>query len=160
MFGGNQSSIYATHNLWDSNDMDRGNDNAPKYLINEVSQRVGLSQKRIRDYEKGGLIRPSRDPRTNNRLFSDSDIQMILRVKKLLHDHGFTLACLRYFLATAPCWIVYRCPEKQTCPAYHQTHIPCHEVAKSTPSMVGKSCSDCPVYLNRNLEIFPLLEKP
>ncbi len=160
MFGHNPILIQTAHNHWDFGDMDRGNGSAQTYLINAVSQRVGLSQKRIREYEKGGFIQPSRDPRTNNRLFSDADIQIILRVKNLLHDHGFTLACLRYFLASAPCWIVYSCPDKQECPAYQKPHTPCHEVAKSTPSMADKRCCDCPVYINRNLERFALLERP
>lgn len=148
------------HNSGITNDMDRSEVNARTYLINEVSQRVGLSQKRIREYEKHGFIRPSRDPRTNNRLFSDADIQMILRVKNLLHDHGFTLACLRYFLVSAPCWIIFDCPGRQVCPAYNQPHTPCYEMFMSPPAMLDKKCSDCPVYVNRNIERFALFERP
>ena len=53
------------------------------YLINEDSRRVALSQKRIREYEKGGIIKPEREPRTNNRRYSEADIDQILRVKVL-----------------------------------------------------------------------------
>ena len=140
--------------------MDRGKGEAKTYLINDVSRRVGLSQKRIREYEKGGFVRPARDPRTNNRMFSDADVQMIQRVKNLLHDHGFTLTCLRYFLASAPCWTIFGCPEKEACPAYHQPHTPCHAMARCTPSMVDKKCVDCPVYFNRKVEKIALLERP
>ena len=92
--------------------------------INEVSQRVGLSQKRIREYEKNGLIKPARESRTNNRRYSESDVRQILRVKELIHDHGFTLACLKYFLASTPCWLIFNCAEKETCPSYKIPYTP------------------------------------
>jgi hypothetical protein len=130
-------------------------------LINEVSQRVGLSQKRIREYEKGGLIKPEREPRTNNRRYSEADINQVLRIKELIHEHGFTVACLRYFLASAPCWIIFNCARKMTCPTYKDARTPCYEVAKIAASHSGlKNCNRCPVYLNRKVKTMPLLEKP
>jgi len=131
-----------------------------KFLINEVSRRVDLSQKRIREYEKGGLIKPEREPRTNNRRYSESDINQILRVKDLIHEHGFTVACLRYFLASAPCWIVFNCSEKEACTSYNDFRIPCYEVAKKAASHRGlKDCKSCPIYLNRDGKKMPLLLK-
>ncbi len=130
------------------------------YLINEVSQRVGLSQKRIREYEKGGLIKPDREPRTNNRRYSESDINQILRVKELIHEHGFTVACLRYFLASAPCWVIFNCAEKETCASYTDPHTPCYEIAKKAAAHSGlKDCEHCPIYLNRDVKKMPLLFK-
>ena len=41
------------------------------YLINEVARRVNLSQKRIREYESEGFIRPKRDAKTNNRRYTE-----------------------------------------------------------------------------------------
>lgn len=130
-------------------------------LINEVSQRVGLSQKRIREYEKGGLIKPKREPRTNNRRYSEADINQILRIKELIHEHGFTVACLRFFLASAPCWIIFNCARKERCPTYNEHRSPCYEVVKTAASHGGlKNCNSCPIYLNRNAETMTLLEKP
>ena len=131
-----------------------------KYLINEVSRRVELSQKRIREYEKGGLIKPEREPRTNNRRYSENDINQIQRVKELIHEHGFTVACLRYFLASAPCWVVFNCSEKEACSSYNNFRIPCYEVAKKAASHGGlKDCKSCPIYLNRDGKKMPLLLK-
>ena len=131
------------------------------YLINEVSRQVDLSQKRIREYEKAGLIRPRREPRTNNRRYRKSDIQQILRIKALIHEHGFTLACLKFFLASAPCWIVFDCGEKETCPTYKTTAAPCYEMAKKAASHAGlKDCRNCPIYLNRDTKKMALLSKP
>lgn len=129
-------------------------------LINEVSQRVGLSQKRIREYEKGGLIKPEREPRTNNRRYSEGDINQILRIKALIHEHSFTVACLRYFLAAAPCWIIFNCSRKETCPTYNAPHTPCYETAGTAAGQHrSNDCKSCPVYLNRNVKRMALLEQ-
>jgi len=131
------------------------------YLINEVSRRVELSQKRIREYEKGGLIRPAREPKTNNRQYTKADIRQIQRVKELIHKHGFTLACLRYFLGSAPCWVIFDCAEKETCPRGKDPHTPCYEVIKKTTSHSElKDCKHCPIYLNRDVKRMTLLERP
>ncbi len=122
--------------------------------------RVELSQKRIREYEKGGLIKPAREPRTNNRRYSEADINQILRVKELIHEHGFTVACLRYFLASAPCWVIFNCAEKEDCKTYKDARIPCYHVAKKAAGHSGlKNCKSCPIYLNRDVKKMPLLFK-
>ena len=129
-------------------------------LINEVAQRVGLSQKRIREYEKVGLISPTRDPKTNNRRFSEKDIRQILRIKALIHEHGFTLASLRFMAANMPCWIIFECDEKQGCPGSNSPRTPCYEVAwKSVSNEPRKNCDQCPVFLNRDLQKMALLER-
>ncbi len=127
------------------------------YRIDEVARRVGLSHKRIHEYEKSGLIAPEREPRTNNRLFSDLDVERILRIKALIHEHGFTVACLRFFLSSAPCWIVFGCARKQNCPAYGDPHSACYEVLRMHPHQSPLKCDKCPIYLNRTAEPFSLL---
>lgn len=132
-----------------------------RYLINDVSQRVGLSQKRLREYEKGGLIRPIREPKTNNRRYTEADIRQIERIKSLIHDHGFTIACLKYFLSAAPCWIIFNCGKKETCPTYETRSMPCYELMSSVADREGhRDCSKCPIYLNRDQRMVGLLERP
>lgn len=131
------------------------------YRISDVSNQVGLSQKRIREYEKGGLIRPLREPNTNNRRYTEADIRQIQRIKELIHEHGFTVSCLRYFLSSAPCWIVFDCREKETCPTYRSPHTACYKLMKKAVGDTGaKNCEQCPVYLNRDQGKITLLEKP
>lgn len=139
--------------------MNRDGGDGTTYLINDVSQRVDLSQKRIREYEKARFIKPERAPRTNNRLYTESDIQRIMRVKELIHRHGFTVACLQHFMAAAPCWTIFNCPERQACPAYQSPHIPCYEAAKDEQGPAERDCQRCPVYMNRDLERITLMEK-
>jgi DNA-binding transcriptional MerR regulator len=71
------------------------------YKIEQVSRKTGLSQKRIRDYEKEGLIKPVRDANTNDRLFSDFDVKQIKRIKSLIHERGFTIPALKQLFLSA-----------------------------------------------------------
>jgi len=131
------------------------------YLIDVVARRVGLSQKRLRDYEKSGLVSPARQPKTNNRLYSELDIERILRVKELIHTHGFTLASLRFFMASAPCWVIYRCKEVEKCPVSKNRQRRCFELARKVEARGhGTSCRQCPIYLNRHVKAMALLNRP
>ena len=98
------------------------------FLINEVSRHVNLSQKRIREYEKEGFIKPLREKNTNNRLYSSFDVAQINQINRLIHERGFTLACLRNLMVLAPCWNIFDCQEKDDCPAYKLPWRPCYEV--------------------------------
>ena len=129
------------------------------YLINEVSRRVNLSQKRIREYEKEGFINPDREPRTNNRLYSDFEIQQIIRINSLIHDRGFTLACLRNLLMLAPCWNIFECMAKNECPAYQNPHQYCWRVRENLGAKCPGPCTKCAVFLNRDQETEKILEK-
>lgn len=119
------------------------------YLINQVAAEVGLSQKRVREYEKEGFIRPARQERTNNRLYSDFDVAQIKRINYLLHERGFTVACLKELLRLAPCWRIFDCLDPTKCPAYHQPHKPCYEVRQEQDTPCPGPCGACAVFLNR-----------
>ena len=93
-------------------------DGGDLFLINEVSRLVNLSQKRIREYEKEGFIKPLREKNTNNRLYSNFDVSQINQINSLIHDRGFTLACLRNLMVLAPCWNIFDCNKKEACPAF------------------------------------------
>lgn len=129
------------------------------YLINEVSREVNLSQKRIREYEKEGFIKPLRAPHTNNRLYTDFDVLQIKRINHLIHEKSFTLACLRNLLALAPCWSIFDCKNKHDCPAYHQPHQSCFETRIEQSTLCPGPCEQCAVYINRELKPEKVLEK-
>lgn len=134
--------------------------NKEKYTINDVSRLTGLSQKRIRDYEKQGFVKPRREKRTNNRIYVDSDVRKIYRIKQLIHEHGFTLSCLKYFLASSPCWIIFNCTERDGCPANNSFDKPCYEIMQDANSSHSVKCQTCTIFLNRKTESFPLFDKP
>jgi DNA-binding transcriptional MerR regulator len=120
------------------------------FMINEVSKKVNLSQKRIREYEKEGFIKPDREPRTNNRLYSDFDIEQVKRINFLIHTRGFTLACLRQLLNMASCWNIFDCKQKADCTAYHHPHEQCWKTRQQTETKCGGPCGRCAIYLTRS----------
>ncbi len=138
--------------------MDRQNEQAQRYQISEASKKVGLSQKRIRDYEKAGLLKPWRAPRTNNRLYDESDINRLIRIKELIHEYGFTLTCLRHYIVAAPCWTIFQCNNKISCPAYRNPHSHCYEARHPGNTPISGKCKRCPVYMNRNSDRITLLK--
>lgn len=129
------------------------------YLINDVSRLVNLSQKRIREYEKEGFIKPIREKNTNNRLYSPFDVAQIQQINYLIHERGFTLACLRNLMVLAPCWNIFDCQEKEQCPAYQLPWRPCHEVRESKETLCPGPCNQCAIYLNRDVKKERVLQK-
>jgi MerR family transcriptional regulator, repressor of the yfmOP operon len=129
------------------------------YLINEVSRLVNLSQKRIREYEKEGLIKPTRENSTNNRLYSEFEIAQIQRINNLIHERGFTVACLKNLLVLAPCWNIFDCPVKEQCSAYHLPWRPCYEVREYRETGCNGPCERCAIWLNRDLRKEKVLEQ-
>ena len=124
------------------------------YLIGEISRKVNLSQKRIREYEKEGLLAPIRDAKTNNRHYTDFDIKQIKQINKLIHKHGLTISCLKTLLKSAPCWNIFSCQKIGECTAYKNPHKPCYDTRKNAS---GSNCKTCPIYLNRNQKRIKIL---
>jgi hypothetical protein len=130
------------------------------YSIGEVSGMVGLSQKTLRDYEKMGLLRPARQPRTNNRVYTDYEVEQIERISTLMHEEGFTLPCLVRLLQLAPCWKIFDCEIKTECNAYLKSHEPCYVVRIEHGTLCDGKCEQCAVYLNRTDRGGELLGRP
>jgi hypothetical protein len=126
------------------------------YLIGEVSRKVKLSQKRIREYEKEGLIAPIRERKTNNRLYSDYNIAQIKQVTDLIHKHGFTISCLKVLLKSAPCWNIFNCKKTKECAVFKDPQTPCYVTMKNEPN---SSCKSCPIFLNRRQKPINILIK-
>lgn len=120
------------------------------YSIGEVSRLVNLSQKTIRDYENLGLFKPKRDPRTNNRIYTEFEIEQIKHITHLIHNEGLTLLCIRRIIQLAPCWNIFDCQAKEKCPAYAKAPRPCYEIRKEKETLCGGSCEQCVVFINRS----------
>ena len=80
-------------------------------------------------------------------------------IKQLIHENGFTLACLKYFLSAAPCWRIYGCRDKESCPAYQKPHTPCYQIMHEAVLADFKGCAGCAVFLNRDVEKITILER-
>lgn len=118
------------------------------YSIGEVSHLVNLSQKTIRDYENLGLFKPERDPRTNNRIYTEFEIEQIRHITYLIHNEGLTLLCIRRIIQLAPCWNIFGCEVREKCPAYLKAPSPCYEIRKEEETLCAGSCKQCVVFIN------------
>jgi hypothetical protein len=126
--------------------------------IGQVAQMVGLSIKRIREYEKEGLVKPVRGKTSNQRMYGFFEIGRIMQTKKLIHERGLTLAGIKMLLNLAPCWIIFGCNNPKSCSVYINPHARCFELkgkkGKGTPC--AGNCETCPVYMTRADKIQPL----
>lgn len=72
----------------------------PCYVISVAARMLGVRTYTLRYYEKIGIIEPSRSV-GNIRLYSDSDIAHLKRVKTLMNDLGINLAGVEIILRMA-----------------------------------------------------------
>ena len=79
--------------------MSTGNEE-PRYVISIAARMIGVQTHTLRYYEKIGIIEPPRS-RGNIRLYSDSDISRLKRVKTLIDDLGVNLAGVEVILRMA-----------------------------------------------------------
>ena len=131
------------------------------YKIGQVAREIGITEKRIREYEEEGLIKPRRRPSSSQRMYEDFDVRRIKQIKQLIHGRGLTLAGIKTLLALAPCWNVIDCPNYESCPAYSEPRKKCWEIQedeKVTMECRG-NCDRCPVYLLRDFDAQPLFER-
>jgi MerR family transcriptional regulator/heat shock protein HspR len=62
----------------------------PRYAISVVASRCGVHTRTLHRYEEWGLLEPTRSGR--GRLYSEADIDRIMRVRRLVDDLGLNLA--------------------------------------------------------------------
>ncbi len=72
----------------------------PRYVISIAARMIGVPTHTLRYYEKVGIMEPSRS-RGNIRLYSDSDIAHLKRVKNLMDELGVNLVGVEVILRMA-----------------------------------------------------------
>lgn len=63
----------------------------PLFVISVAARMVGMHAQSLRNYERIGLIRPSRS-RGRVRLYSDADIERLRTIQRMVQDLGVNLA--------------------------------------------------------------------
>ena len=69
----------------------------PRYVISVAARMVGVQVHTLRYYERVDIIEPSRSA-GNIRLYSESDIALLRRMKTLMDDLGVNLAGVEVLL--------------------------------------------------------------
>jgi MerR family transcriptional regulator, heat shock protein HspR len=67
------------------------------YMIGVAAEMCGVHPQTLRQYERLGLVVPSRAG-AKNRLYSDEDIQRVRRIQRLTQDMGVNLAGVELIL--------------------------------------------------------------
>lgn len=73
------------------------NNNLPKYMMSIASEMLGLHPQTLRQYERLGLVVPSRMD-GKNRLYSENDIEKLQYIKTLTQKQGVNLAGVEIIL--------------------------------------------------------------
>lgn len=74
-----------------------GKEERPCYVISVAASILGTRTHTLRYYEKVGIIKPSRS-QGNIRLYSDSDIDLLRRVRHMMDDLGVNMAGVEVIL--------------------------------------------------------------
>lgn len=69
----------------------------PLYMIGVASQLCGVHPQTLRQYERLGLVNPSRVG-AKNRLYSEADIERVRRIQRLTQQMGVNLAGVEIIL--------------------------------------------------------------
>jgi MerR family transcriptional regulator, heat shock protein HspR len=77
------------------------------YTISIVADLIGVGQATLREWERQGLVRPSR--RNGLRLYSDNDLRRLRFIFELL-EKGLNIAGVSYLVGLYPCWFFDACP--------------------------------------------------
>ena len=67
-----------------------GPNEEPRYAISVIAARCGVQAGTLKRYEEWGLVEPARTGR--GRLYSDADVERVLRARRLMEDLGVNLA--------------------------------------------------------------------
>ncbi len=67
-----------------------GASDEPRYAVSVVAARCGVRRGTLRRYEEWGLLEPARSGR--QRLYSEADIDHVMRIRRLVDDLGVNLA--------------------------------------------------------------------
>lgn len=72
-------------------------ENQPVYMIGVAASLCGVHPQTLRQYERLGLVSPSRVG-TKNRLYSENDIRKVRRIQRLTQEMGVNLAGVELIL--------------------------------------------------------------
>lgn len=123
--------------------------NTPSYTISNAAKLAGISVHTLRMYEKEGLIIPFKKE-SKQRLYSDSDIERLNCLRRLINKERIGIEGIRRLLALIPCWGIIQCSSKdrESCVAYNGSKKPCWMLKHKNNYCEDKSCRDCEVYQN------------
>lgn len=88
------------------------------FTIGTAANMLNLHPRTLRIYEQEGLVNPVRKGAW--RYYSMNDINWIICLRQMIHQHGINTTAIKKLLQHTSCWSIVDCsPEKRrTCSAY------------------------------------------
>ena len=88
------------------------------FTIGVAAEMLGVHPRTLRIYEEEGLITPLRKGKW--RYFTMNDIKWIECLRKMIHEHGVSIAAVKKLLQYTPCWNINDCPfeQRKQCTAF------------------------------------------
>jgi len=129
--------------------------------IGAVARELCISQRRIREYERAGLIRPVREANTGDRLFEARDVEQVRMIQRMIHEEGLTIPGIKRLLSSAPCWELTGCNAFERCAVARRPEVPCYEQrASGAHAPCPVECNRCPIYRAKDEECRPIVIRP
>ena len=119
----------------------------PVYTISIAAQLLGISLHTLRMYEREGLIVAFKT-KSNRRLYSESDLARIRRIRRNINERKIGINCLRVISSLIPCWIIIECSksDRENCKAFSEYHKPCWMYKHTDNICENIDCRECEVY--------------
>lgn len=121
-------------------------ENTIYYPIGAIVKQLGVDPITLRNYEREGLVKPSR--RGGKRYYSNNDLKWLRCLRKMMIEDGLQLSAIKKLLTIDPCWEINNCPEeiRKNCPAMLDFPVPCWELMPKMNKPSGRRCEECEVY--------------
>ena len=93
-------------------------DDQAVFTISAAADMLKLTPRTLRIYERDGLIKPIRHGKW--RYYSMDNLKWITCLRKMIHDHGISIAAIHKLLQYTPCWNIADCPfeKRKQCTAF------------------------------------------
>lgn len=123
------------------------NNDEPKYTISNAARLADISVHTLRMYERKGLIIPFKKE-SNQRLYSDEDIERVKCIRKTINDQKITIEGIRHIFSLLPCWAILKCSKKEqnNCEAYSGSSKACWMYKHKGNICEQNNCRECEVY--------------
>jgi MerR family transcriptional regulator/heat shock protein HspR len=117
------------------------------HKIGQVAEMLGISVPTLRMYEREGLLIPIKSS-GGTRYFSESDIQWIRCIRRMITELGLNLEGIRRLLALIPCGELTDCGhcEARTCDVSTDATRPCWMKDARPCKQNRTECYACPAY--------------
>jgi len=108
------------------------------FTIGVAAQMLEVHPRTLRIYEQEQLVRPMRKGKW--RYYTMNDVQWIECLRKMIHEHGISIAAIKKLLQYTPCWNIADCPfeKRKECTAFMSNGLVPRKVEEMKPQRLRR----------------------